>query len=304
MVKGGLTWLPVVNTWRLRRAATGGSNSARYCYAVWFRHLVTLTQYGFKITGARVGELGPGDSIGAGLLALLSGAERYTGLDVIPYSARANLPQIFDELLLLYGRREPIPDHEEFPLIWPRLASYDFPAYAAEWGDSVGKIALIREAVKKGINGSQMITYQAPWISADTIAAASLDLLFSQAVLQQVDTLEGTYRAMFTWLKPGGYASHTIGCWAGYLSPYWNGLWAYEDWQWRLVRGQREYLFNREPLSTHLRYATKVGFEVVALDKEHGSGGLPVSALSKKFQALDTEDLQTRGALVILRKPS
>ena len=70
LVKGMLTYVPLVNTWRSRRGSTGGSNGARYCYAVWLRHFVTLSQHGFQVNGATVGELGPGDSIGTGLAAL------------------------------------------------------------------------------------------------------------------------------------------------------------------------------------------------------------------------------------------
>ena len=69
ILKGLLTWFPLMNAWRTRHASTAGSDSARYCYAVWLRHLVTLDLYGFKIDGARIGELGPGDSIGSGLAA-------------------------------------------------------------------------------------------------------------------------------------------------------------------------------------------------------------------------------------------
>jgi SAM-dependent methyltransferase len=304
MVKGGLTWLPVVNAWRQRRAATGGTDSARYCYSVWLRHLVTLTQYGFRIRGAHIGELGPGDSIGTGLVALLCGAKRYTGLDVVPFSARANLPQLLSELVLLYEHQALIPDHEEFPSIRPRLACYDFPAYAVELENSAEHITQVQEAVKRGINRSPMITYCAPWSSSGTVVAESLDLVFSQSVLQYVDALEEAYHAMFTWLKPGGFASHCIGLWAHQFSPHWNGHWAYADWQWRLVRGRRELLLNRQPLSAHLHYATKVGFEVLRQEREYASGGLPVRALAKKSQAFDEEDLQTRGALMILRKPA
>src|SRR5688500_12129197 len=102
MLKGALTWLPLLNTWRLRRAITGGSGAPRYCYAVWLRHLVMLNRHGFVIKGASVGELGPGDSIGTGLAALLSGADRYVGLDVVPFSAKADLGKIFSELAQMY----------------------------------------------------------------------------------------------------------------------------------------------------------------------------------------------------------
>src|SRR5215831_10510080 len=103
IVKGVLTWVPALNSWRLRRGATGGTNSARYCYSVWLRHLSELYQSGFRIEGAHIGELGPGDSIGIGLAALLAGAATYVGLDVVPFSSSANLVGIFDELCYLYA---------------------------------------------------------------------------------------------------------------------------------------------------------------------------------------------------------
>src|SRR5439155_3784144 len=102
ILKGTLTWVPLLNAWRRRRASTGGTDNARYCYSVWLRHLVTLKSCGFHIKGAGVGELGPGDSIGIGLAALLSGAEYYIGLDMLPLSLKADLKSILDELVRFY----------------------------------------------------------------------------------------------------------------------------------------------------------------------------------------------------------
>ena len=138
IIKGMLTYVPVLNAWRKHHATSGGTDSSRYCYSVWLRHLTTLYRYGFKISGARVGELGPGDSIGIGLAALLSGATRYVGLDIVPFSAKADLETIFEELVQLYSRREPIPDHNEFPRVRPRLESYEFPNHL----DRLGKFCL------------------------------------------------------------------------------------------------------------------------------------------------------------------
>jgi hypothetical protein len=101
-----LTYVPTLNAWRQHHATSGDANSSRYCYSVWLRHLTTLYRYGFKITGARIGELGPGDSIGIGLAALLSGATGYVGLDIVPFSAKADLKSIFEELVQLYSRKE------------------------------------------------------------------------------------------------------------------------------------------------------------------------------------------------------
>jgi SAM-dependent methyltransferase len=304
ILKGMLTYVPALNSWRLRRGSTGGSSSARYCYAVWLRHLVMLDRHGFNVKGSVVGELGPGDSIGAGLAALLSGADRYVGLDVMPYSATADLEQILTDLAQMFASREAIPGDDEFPLIRPRLASYAFPDHLVHAEALSEKIDKIMSDLRRGVHNGGHVSYHAPWTSVRDVAPGSLDAIFSQAVLQYLDDLEAAYRAMFTWLKPGGYASHATGFGAVDVSPYWNGHWAYTDLEWRLVRGRREWLMNRRPLSAHMFHARRAGFEVLHLDRECASGGLNVNALSPPFQALDAEDLHTRGAMLILQKPA
>lgn len=129
-----------------------------------------------------------------------------------------------------------------------------------------------------------------------------MELIFSQAVLEHVDDLDETYQAMFAWLKPGGYASHVIDFSAHHLSPFWNGHWAYSDWQWQLVRGQREFLLNRKPLTAHLASAAKAGFAVLLLKRDYAEGGIEAKRLSHEFQLLDNTDVRTRGAMLILRK--
>src|SRR5262245_63415557 len=58
VVRGTLTFVPGLYAWRAKHASTGGSTSARYCYSVWLRHLVTLAPYGFRPDNAHVAELG------------------------------------------------------------------------------------------------------------------------------------------------------------------------------------------------------------------------------------------------------
>ena len=157
-----------------------------------------------------MGELGPGESIGIGLSALLSGAAQYVGLDIMPFSAKANLERIFDELAQLYSFQTPIPGESEFPLVRPRLDSYDFPSHFIDLTNFSGRAEKIRKELTAGLNGSQFINYQAPWTSPNDIPLGSLDLIFSQAVLEHVDKLDETYQAMSAWLKPGGYASHVM----------------------------------------------------------------------------------------------
>jgi hypothetical protein len=304
MLKGALTYVPALNAWRIRRASTGGSNSARYCYSVWFRHLINLDSCGFKIKGAQVGELGPGDSIGVGLAALLSGAEHYIGLDMLPLSAKADLESIFDELVRLYSRREAIPDNSEFPRVRPQLKSYEFPDHTIEWTGFSERVERIRSEIRKGLEHGRMIRYQAPWTSIADVAPQSLDLIFSQAVLEYVAPLDEAYRAMSVWLKAGRYASHVIDLSSHELSPVWNGHWAYSDREWQLARGRREFFLNREPLETYLKYAAKFGFDIVHLHKDYETNGLPLADLDPHFRGFDPEDLRTRGAILIVRKRS
>lgn len=257
---------------------------------------------GFRVKGAHIGELGPGDSLGIGLAALLSGASSYIGLDIVPFSANTNLEKILDDLVQLYLRREAIPDQNEFPFVLPRLISYEFPTVLAG-KNLTARSEKIRDDLRKGVNSGHSVNYQVPWNRSGNIAKASLDLVFSQAVLEHVDDLDETYRAMFLWLKPGGYASHVIGFVSHRLAPTWNGHWAFSDLEWRLVRGRREFLLNREPLSTHLQAAKRAGFELLSVAKECATGGLNVSELAAKYQCLNVEDATTCGVTLIMRKP-
>ena len=69
------------------------------------------------------------------------------------------------------------------------------------------------------------------------------------------------------------------------------------------MRGRRAFLINREPFSTHLACARKARFEILLLRRDQGRYGLEARALAQCFQILDDEDLETSGALLILRKP-
>jgi len=303
IVKGMLTRVPALNAWRAHRASTGGTDSARYCYTVWLRHLANLHRHGFRVSGARVGELGPGDSLGAGLAALLSGAGYYVGLDLLPFFRNGDLRAMFDELVAMYAREEPIPADDEFPMVRPKMQSYRYPSDAAEQAGFDHRVTSIRRDLDVPVNSGSTLSYHAPWMS-DHVARGSLDLVFSQSVLQYVEPLDAVYREIFHWLKPGGYSSHAIGLSATYLSPFWNGHWAYSDWEWRLARGRREYVLNREPLSRHLSCARDAGFSVLSAGKEYGQGGLASRQLSPRYRSLDAEDQRTRFVMLILQKPA
>jgi len=146
------------------------------------------------------------------------------------------------------------------------------------------------------------VKYKAPWTSISDIPPCSCDLIFSQAVLEYAMPLADLYRATSVWLKPGRYASHVFDLSAHYLSPYWNGHWAYYDFEWRLAQGRRETFLNREPLSKHIACAQECGFEIVVSTRDLASNGLSVAHLAPRFRKFQADDLRTRGAHLVLRK--
>jgi methyltransferase family protein len=300
---GGIaSMLPGIRAFTCR--GSGGTCSSRYCYSVWLRHLVRAHESGLRTSFQSVAELGPGDSIGMGLAAMLSGADRYIALDIKAHADPETNLRIFDELLELFHARAPIPDDVEFPMMQPKLARYDFPRHLLEdgqLGSSLGaaRVKEIRSAIT-GRGAAIDISYVAPWYDASIVQQDSVEFLFSQAVLEHVDDLDAAYAAMQRSLKPGGFMSHSIDFSSHNVTRSWNGHWTLSDNAWRLVRGGRPYLINRQPLSHHLRLLAQYGFEVVNVESRRGVVAKSFRP-ARRFRELSNDDVSTKGAFVQAR---
>ena len=123
---GIATFIPGVYNLRAKKNGSGGSYSARYCYSVYLRHMVMAHQKGLPVNPRVVAELGPGDSLGVGLMALLLGAEKYFALDVVEFSNSEKNIEVLDELILLLKNQEDIPGDIEFPRVTPKLSKKKF----------------------------------------------------------------------------------------------------------------------------------------------------------------------------------
>jgi len=291
-------------------SGTGGTISARYCYGVWLRHQVTLFENGLDSHPQVVAELGPGDSLGIGLAALLSGVQRYIALDVVAHAAPDRNLTVFDELTALFRDRAAIPDDVEFPQVHPRLKSYDFPAHMLD--DERLQRALAPDRIQKirrdlaslyHPGDATSVNYICPWSDADAVQAGSVDIVFSQAVLEHVDDIRFTYNACYRWLKPGGAMSHQIDFKSHGITDEWNGQWGYPDWLWTITRGRKPYFINREPLSSHLSAIQEAGFELIGVLPVRKAGGIGRSELAGRFRTLSDDDLSTASAHVLARKP-
>ena len=309
-----------------RRVAcrTGGTSSARYCYAVWLRHLVLARRNGMKAVPGTVAELGPGDSLGIGLAALLSGTTTYYALDAVPYSTPSGTLAVFDTLVDLFNQQAPIPDADEFPRVRPLLDSYAFPSHiltADRLGASLRpeRLAVIRAAIGAMRGAGRAVdaraatddgaaevnlSYIAPWGDPAIIDPGSVDLILSQAVLEYPADLGAAYAAMDTWLKPGGFMSHTIDLSAHGLAAHWNGHWAYPDVIWAAVAGHRPYAPNRAPHSTHLSLLEGRQYRIVCDIREYDLDGISHTQLARRFRHLSNADMVTRYAFIQAIKPA
>ncbi len=302
VLRGLATYLPVLG--RHVGQKTGGTSSARYCYSVWLRHLVMAGQQGLDTCPSTIAELGPGDSLGIGLAGLLSGSDAYFAFDVMDFgSANRNL-SILDELVDLYRARAPIPGPDEFPRIKPGLESFGFPAFLEHGGRleralDPNRIDLIRASLANTRHARSVIKYCVPWTDADVMKSGTVDMIFSQAVLEHVDDLEGTYRAMRQWLAPRGFMSHQVDFKCHHTADVWNGHWTHSDLKWRLIRGRLKYLLNRQPYSHHRRLLRDHGFDLVAEQTITSESSLQRSQLAPRFADLTDADLVTSGAFFL-----
>ena len=301
LAKGLATYIPVLREYACR--SSGGTVAAEYCYSVWLRHLVRAAGAGLDTSPACVAELGPGDSFGIGLAAILTGAREYRAFDALPHANVDRNLAIFDDLVALFRRRAPIPNDESYPLVFPRLKRYDFPALLlpeARLAEALrpDRLAAIRGALREEATVAGIrITYAAPWNDRAVIEPASIDMVLSQAVLEHVEDVHGTYAALGQWLKAGGFMSHAIDFQSHGLTRDWNGHWTVSDRAWKLVRGRRPYLINRWAHSAHLAAIREAGFRVVTDERQTGPR-IAASALAPRYRSLCETDRETPSVFV------
>lgn len=303
---GGIALRNTIGTWK----GTGGTNSARYCYSVWLRHLHWLYRNGITNIPEKVIEFGPGDSLGIGLCALLSGTKEYRALDAVKHVDLVKNKVLFEEIIKLFEIKASIPGNREFPLIYPKLDSYDFPSTILteeliQFNLSDSRLNQIRKELQNIDNADNtFIRYIAPWSTTADITPNSIDMILSQAVMECVDDLDKVYPLMYRWLQPGGIISHEIDFKSHNTAITWNGHWGYSDWMWKLVKGRAEYLINRLPHSFHMREIKKCGFEILCDEYVKFELGLKKDQINKGLiHFFEDSDLYISSAFIQAVKP-
>ena len=307
MAKGLLSWVPGVQAAFLDRRAAHGTGSASYCYNVWIKHLALLHANGMDTIPGSVLELGPGESIGTGVAALLSGAERYVAIDAVPHMRQEANLAVFRELVGLFRTRAPRPPGG-FPSIESCLDARRFPGAALgeahlERTLAPERVARIEHAVRSigRTDPGAMIRY-CTWSAPQPVAPGSVGLVFSHVVLNHVDDLQATYGNCARWLAPGGWMSHHIDLTCLGTATEWNGHRAYGDLAWKVMRGNRPYFVNREPLTVHVRTIQEAGFDVVRVIRCPLGGGIKRDRLAPRWQGISDEDLATESSFIVARR--
>jgi hypothetical protein len=306
IAKGTIRHLPGFDK-LMARPKTGGTNESRYCYSVWMRHLVHWSRFR-KYIPDTVAELGPGDSLGTGLAALLTGCNRMFELDVIKYWSNERNLKIFEELIELFRKKTPIPDSTEYPRLKPYLSDYGFPAdilgnEKLKESLSDNRIREIRKEVQDIDNPSnRFIKYKIPWHDSEVINFGSVDFIYSQAALECIDELDSTFDAMKRWLKSNGLMSHTIDFKSHGLTSQWNGHWKFNDFEWNLAKGGRSFLVNRKTLSDYMKLHEKYGFTILEKEPVKTENIIPLNSLSKRYRSLPENEITTSGLYIISEK--
>ena len=284
---------------------TGGTDSARYCYSIWLRHLVLAHKNSPHFSIQNIAELGPGDSLGMGLAALISGANHYYAFDVVEFGDSPKNVAILNKLIELFKKREPIPGPDEFPQVKPYLESYDFPDYILteeklEQCLNTKRLESIREALLNlnKTSAKFSIVYKVPWDNESVIEENSMDMIISQATLEHVDDLETTYRTLYRFLKPGGIMSHQIDFRSHGTAFNWDRHWLYSDFIWGLIRGKRGYLLNRQPYSVHLDLLNKFEFKICEQKLVQSASTISKRLRESYLRHFSAEDFSTSGAFI------
>jgi predicted SAM-dependent methyltransferase len=303
IARGLLTYVPGIHD-LLPSKAEGQTTSARYCYDLWIRHLTLLHAHGYRGTPGTVAELGPGETLGVGICALLSGADHYVGLDVVAHSNAAKNQQILEKLVPLFETR--IPSMRKG---WPDFSEYlderRFPSQLLT--DDIlaqslrpKRVDNIRRALTDAwFLNPITVDYKAPWTDPHVIDENSVDLIISASVLEHVVDLPGTYRALYKWLKPGGWMAHQIDLKAHGMTRRWNGFRTCSEGIWKLAHGRRPYSINRYPASVHLQMMRDAGFRLVTEQKLLRDDGIRREELAPRWADISDEDLNCSALYVI-----
>ena len=272
-LSGLLTFIPGLHKF----APVGGTSSATYSLHLFLRHLSNLyLNSGISSPPRTILELGPGNSLGFGLAAMLAYECDYMALDVDSFfNASLNIT-ILDELYNIYTSDQFSVDQISRDFL-PKSEHTLSPLHIETWANDNSSIKnryqLIRRRLqspilsleKRKFNSTNLVNYSTQYSlsSKEAPSYGPIDCIFSQATLEHVDDLTSCLHYLRTISTPNTFQSHEIDLSSHNIAKEWNGHWKYSDRQWFFIRGYRPHYINRKPLSYYLCLLDSLGYRTI-----------------------------------------
>lgn len=223
-----------------------------------------------KIRDAHILELGPGGSIGFGLLALESGAERYAAIDDGTHTfVEETILERYNRLL--GGNRDALNAY----------FSFSSTGQASYRTDKIAFVAI-----------DQHSHYPLP--------DASVDIIYSCAVLEHVHDLDLCFAEMSRVLKPGGIMYHEVDLRDHIFSQKSLFFLTLSDHWFKMLFQYTGGYINRKRVSSYQSLAEKYELSIVSLEGKNES---PAPTIPRKIIGLySKEDLETLSFIAVFSK--
>lgn len=265
-----------------------------YSVSVTQWHFDTLRQWGLEsVENREIVEIGPGGNLGNALLLAVAGAARVVCVD--------NYRHVdFQSRIVGFYRRM-----IERILIDPvgSLPGHPTPR-SADWLKSRIDDVIAFRGETVSFNES-CIQYLAPCPAEHiSLPDASVDVVFSQAVLEHVHHPDRVCREFARILRPGGWTSHVIDL-RDHFDASGLQMLRYSPRLWELMSSHSHGHVNRTGAPQFESFFRESGFEPLCVQ---ATERLPVAAVSGRldeaFASLSAEELAIVGLAVVGRRPA
>jgi len=259
----------------------------------WTTSMGYLSNVGFRMSGARLMEIGTGWHPALPLCFILAGARSIATFDVVRLLGET------ETFRLLHSLEKHVPKIAELAgentaTIHARLMEL---RRSRNLGELLGKSRIEYFALVDG--------------RATGLEANSIDLVYSNSVLEHVprEVISGLMEESYRVLKPGGLAMHNVGCNDHYAffdkSISFVNFLQYGEREWRLWNNPIQYQ-NRLRAPEFVDLAKQAGFEVINKKTHVRPGTLEALAnlrIAPQFDRFSRDEIAATTVDFIGRKP-
>ena len=260
----------------------------------WATTMGYLSNVGFRVSGARLMEIGTGWHPALPLCFILAGARSIATFDIVRLLGETETFRLLDNL----------------DMHIPKIADL-----AGENSATVRErlMELRRSRNLNELLGKSRIEYYAPADGRATgLKPDSFDLVYSNSVLEHVprEVIRGLMEESFRVLKPGGLVLHNVGCNDHYAffdkSISFVNFLQYGEREWKLWNNPIQFQ-NRLRAPEFVDLATQAGFELIS-KKAHVRPGTLEALVSLRvapqFDRFSRDEIAATSVDFIGRKPA